>query len=896
MSVSARNLFKRVGIATLSFVLAISSVSTIGPFMLAQVANAAAPVSVYDGIPAVQPSSYPSLGYQATRTKEFGDEIQLAGTNRHLNTVTVSLTNWACENDATRLSGEPCVTTPGSTFTHPVTLNLYSVVSGAPGALLATKTQNVSVPFRPSADLTNCTGDKWYDGTTCNSGFAFDVQFDFSAGLTMLPASVIATVAYNTQSYGASPIGANGPYNSLNVSLATTAPTTGVDVNSDVMYWDTTYPGYTGGLIADSGWTPYHLAIRISATRLATPTLVSPANNAYVDGASLTNSWSAVPGASSYLYQSYNDAGATSLRFSSTYTTTSKTALNVADSVFWWRVTAIDAYGNTSESTPLWKVTVGNTAPIVTVDTSLTNQTTPTVSGTINDATAAVEITVDGSTYAAVNNGATWTATITNALVSDGTYDITATATDLAGNSSTDATADELTVDTTKPVVVITNPTAAYLSGNGIFVRGTIADTHLKAYELTITNAADTAVYSQTDSGASASAEYTWDTTAVADGLYKVTLRATDAAGNTKSASQFFTVDNTAPTKPGTPTTTPNPTNSQNVTWLWGASSDGSGAGVGAYEYKLNGDAWIFTGFADATINTNGLTEGTHTLLVRATDNAGNTGNASELGSVLIDLTAPVVVLSADDTTVGNNTPVQITATISEAHGYTYELTLDGVEVTLPADFLISGYVFSTTGLLSGPYVFELTATDTAGNVGSDTITVTVDNTAPVITYTGYDQAGGVITPRITITGQSAYSWTPSSSNPAGVSYDATLQSPVFTVTATGTYAYALTAVDEYGNTSSFAFAFNHTAPTPTAVSTFSDVIAQQVSDDQADGDTTVDGVSTTADTSVAGASDSSGPLKIFGIAWYWILAIIAALAGLWLLLAALLRRRQNNS
>ena len=246
----------------------------------------------YDSIPAVYPPSFVSLGYQATQTSEFGDDIQLGGTDRILKTVTVGLTDWACESDFT-LSGDtwtatglPCVTTPSSTFSHPITVNIYEADNSGPlpvvGALIATLTQDVDVPFRPSASPgvgPGFCGDgatQWYNpGTgTCHNGFGFNVLFDFSATAPVLPDEVIVAVAYNTQTYGADPIGAAGPYNSLNVSLADYPPTVGTDVDPDVMLWNTSNAsnyadngvGGTGTLRADTGWGDYNgLVLAINA-------------------------------------------------------------------------------------------------------------------------------------------------------------------------------------------------------------------------------------------------------------------------------------------------------------------------------------------------------------------------------------------------------------------------------------------------------------------------------------------------------------------------------------------------------------------------------------------------------------------------------------------------------
>ena len=84
---------------------------------------------------------------------------------------------------------------------------------------------------------------------------------------------MIFGVAYNTQNYGANPIGTAGPYVSLNYGLADVAPTIGTDVNSNDAYWSTTNAAnYTDGGAAgvgtfrqDTNWAPYSGIIQINA-------------------------------------------------------------------------------------------------------------------------------------------------------------------------------------------------------------------------------------------------------------------------------------------------------------------------------------------------------------------------------------------------------------------------------------------------------------------------------------------------------------------------------------------------------------------------------------------------------------------------------------------------------
>ncbi len=256
----------------LSLALAVTGLSVI-----AASPAVAAPAVVYDSIPVEQPASYPSLGFQAQATHEFGDYVLLGGGNRVITDVTISLTSWACETGQWNLGD--CVTTPGSTFTHPVTMNLYEAnnTGSAPvvGDLIASVTQDVVAPFRPTPDsgekCAQSAGSKpWYDAVrdSCQNGIAFDVSFDFSGEGAVVGNDVIVTLAYNTQSYGPAPTGnASGPENSLNVSLNNlSAPTVGTDENAGEMIRDTTFSGSTRGLKASTLISIYNgLVMEITA-------------------------------------------------------------------------------------------------------------------------------------------------------------------------------------------------------------------------------------------------------------------------------------------------------------------------------------------------------------------------------------------------------------------------------------------------------------------------------------------------------------------------------------------------------------------------------------------------------------------------------------------------------
>jgi len=230
----------------------------------------AAPDVVYDAIGPTLPSNVTSLNFSGQLINEFGDLVTLAPGPRELTTVSVVMSTQACESG----TGPTCVTTVGATFDHPLTMTLYNVAgtSAAPtvGSVITTLTHTFTIPFRPSADLVNCTGaneGQWFDGTRCLNGQAVVVDFVFPAG-TILPDTLIWGIAYNTASGGYSPIGAPGPYDALNVGAFTVNPTVGTDVDEDMAF----VSDQTKGFVSELDWTGSRPMARIEATTTAAPT------------------------------------------------------------------------------------------------------------------------------------------------------------------------------------------------------------------------------------------------------------------------------------------------------------------------------------------------------------------------------------------------------------------------------------------------------------------------------------------------------------------------------------------------------------------------------------------------------------------------------------------------
>ena len=129
--------------------------------MTVGLASAAGPNGnvTYNSVPDDLPGNVTSLGFQATQTSEFGDSVILGDGGRKAKSVDVVMSSWACESG--HWATQNCVTTPGATFDHPITVSLYSVAAnGDPGELLVTSTETFAIPYRPSADEA-CGDGRW---------------------------------------------------------------------------------------------------------------------------------------------------------------------------------------------------------------------------------------------------------------------------------------------------------------------------------------------------------------------------------------------------------------------------------------------------------------------------------------------------------------------------------------------------------------------------------------------------------------------------------------------------------------------------------------------------------------------------------------------------------------
>lgn len=358
---------------------------------------------------------------------------------------------------------------------------------------------------------------------------------------------------------------------------------------------------------------------------------------------------------------------------------------------------------------------VDATAPAAPVITSpagniATNNSKPTVSGT---AEALSTITLfDGNTpigSGTTGAGGSWSV-VPNSPLSLGPHTITARATDPYGNQSPLSASRTITFNDVLPTVTINSPSpGAYLSST----------TPVFSFSASVPGTATC----QIDSGAQASCASPWTAPVTSQGRHSITVRWTDSAGNTGSASQDFVVDTILPT----------------VTIISPASN---GAFVGspqpsigftvsdaneAIASQCRVDSGSFTTCQTPWV-TPSLNPGSHTVQVRHTDLAGNVRTESR--TFTVDTSPPSVAINtpANNGYAGSSNP-KLEFTVLDASAGTSYCKIDDSPETTCANGDNWG-----TALADGQYTLAIRHVDAAGNEGSTaSSTFIVDTIAPAV-------------------------------------------------------------------------------------------------------------------------------------------------------------------
>ncbi|MBT3267495.1 tandem-95 repeat protein [Candidatus Poribacteria bacterium] len=246
------------------------------------------------------------------------------------------------------------------------------------------------------------------------------------------------------------------------------------------------------------------------------------------------------------------------------------TASTLQEGVHSLTATATDSVGNVSSASTALSVTFDTTAPDApsapdvaagsdTGDSStddITNDTTPDVSGTA-EADSTVALYSDLVAFPPVGDATTdgngdWS--VTTSALQEGTHNLYARVTDVAGNVSPDSTTSSITVDTTAPSTPASLDLAAG-SDTGDSDSDDVTNDATPDISGTAEASSSIAVTSDLDGSigsATADGSGDWSITAstLQEGAHSLTATATDTAGNASSASTALsaTVDTTSPT------------------------------------------------------------------------------------------------------------------------------------------------------------------------------------------------------------------------------------------------------------------------------------------------------------------------------------------------------------
>ncbi|HKN67441.1 MAG TPA: Ig-like domain-containing protein [Gemmatimonadaceae bacterium] len=358
---------------------------------------------------------------------------------------------------------------------------------------------------------------------------------------------------------------------------------------------------------------------------------------------------------------------------------------------------ATDAAGNNTTATR--HVTRDTQPPTLTIaapaDNEITNNASVTVSGSATDASA-VTVTVNG-TPATRDASGTFSAPVT---LSEGPATITVVATDAAGNAST-ATRTR-TIDLTPPTLTVTQPSGRVVTKENVAsVSGSVSDA--TAVSLTVNGVTTTVA---TDGTFSTTVPLT------AEGSAPISFTATDAAGNHTDVSRSVIRDTSAPT---VTLTTPN---DGFITKNGTVHVAGTAVDATAVTLDVNGIPVTLDPMGAFAVDVPISTEGSNPILVRATDEAGN--SAAPTRGVILDTHAPVIaVTSPADGAIVPSSPVTVTGTVTDQTATT--LTVNGT----PTPLGTGGSFSASVAVVSGANTITLVATDAAINSATDTRTVT---------------------------------------------------------------------------------------------------------------------------------------------------------------------------
>ncbi len=378
-----------------------------------------------------------------------------------------------------------------------------------------------------------------------------------------------------------------------------------------------------------------------------------------------------------------------------------KSYTDLADGPHTFTVKATDPAGNAGPET-VYTWTIDATAPTATITqkpNAASSVESPSFSFTAGEP----------STFACkLDEGAFGACTSPKSYsdLADGAHEFSVKATDAAGNTGVE-TSHVWTIDTVAPIAGITGkPANPSNDTSPSFAFGANEAVQLEC---------------KLDAGVFAPCTSPKTFTGVPAGAHTFTVKATDPAGNPSAETSYgWTIDVVAPTttfslKPA------DPSNSASPSFSFTANET-----VSHFSCKLDAEAFAPCSSPKSYA---GLAEGSHTFVVRATDEAANTG-ADASHTWTIDITPPTTSITEKPADPSNSASPSFTFSASQA-GSTFACKLDA------GAFAPCVSAKTYAGLAEGTHTFAVKATDAAGNVSTETShSWTIDTIAPTASIT----------------------------------------------------------------------------------------------------------------------------------------------------------------
>ncbi|EBT4614637.1 Ig-like domain repeat protein [Salmonella enterica] len=445
----------------------------------------------------------------------------------------------------------------------------------------------------------------------------------------------------------------------------------------------------------------------------------------------------------------------------------------LVDGTYTLRVEATDEAGNIANKDLVFNIDTNIQVPTIALDAgqdtgantadNITNISRPTFTiGNVDPDVIKVVVTIDGHDYNAIKVGAGWQFTPGNAIP-DGSYNITVTVEDKAGNTATSKPLP-VVIDTTAEIESVTLVTD---SGDSDVDNITKVDkpqfsivtaddiTHVR---VKIDNAANWIELTKGGDG-----RWIFNVgSALPDGQHTLLVDVTDIAGNVAQETLQFTIDTTLreptivldPTHDTGDDTNDNLTRINKPVFIIGnVDNDVSHivVHIDGRDYTIENTGENLTFTPDQP-----LSDGQHTISVTVTDIAGNTKTSAELR---IEIDTQVQI---DSVTLTTDSGVNDHDNVTNATRPSFEIatpddvtsvlvSFDGVNWT-PISKNAAGQWEFTAGsaLPDGHYTLHVQATDRAGNTANSTLGFTVDTQIDGLSVVMLDDAGKDSTDGIT--------------------------------------------------------------------------------------------------------------------------------------------------